>query len=84
MACRIRRVTDAMFRAAAAAVAEAVPSGRLESGALFPELDTIRQVSVAIAVAVSRVAFEEGLAEIEKPRDLDAHVESAMYVPGYD
>lgn len=84
MACRIRRVTDAMFRAAAAAVAEAVPEERLESGALFPELDTIRQVSVAIAVAISRIAFEEGLTEIEEPRDLRAHVESAMYRPSYD
>ena len=84
MACRIRRVTDAMFRAAAAAVAEAVPAERLESGALFPELDTIRQVSVAIAVAISRIAFEEGLTEIEEPRDLRAHVESAMYRPSYD
>ncbi len=84
MACRIRRVTDAMFRAAAAAVAEAVPQERLESGALFPELDTIREVSVAIAVAISRIAFGEGLAEIEEPHDLRAHVESAMYRPSYD
>ncbi len=84
MACRIRRVTDAMFRAAAAAVAETVPPGRLESGALFPELDTIREVSVAIAVAISRIAFEEGLTEMEEPRDLRAHVESAMYQPSYD
>ena len=84
MACRIRRVTDAMFRAAAAAVANTVPAKRLESGALFPELGTIRHVSVAIAVAISRVAFEAGLTEIEEPRDLHAHVESAMYQPSYD
>ena len=84
MACRIRRVTDAMFRAAAAAVAKAVPEERLASGALFPELDTIRQVSLAIAVAISRIAFEEELAEMDEPHDLLAHIESAMYRPSYD
>ena len=83
-ACRIRRVTDAMFLAAAEAVAGAVPEDRLVSGALFPELGAIREVSVAIALAISRVAFEEGLAGIEEPRSLRAHVESVMYQPGYD
>lgn len=83
-ACRIRRITDAMFRAAAQAVAEAVTEAELAEGSLFPELNRIREVSLDIAVAISRLAFDEALAGIDRPADLRAHIEQAMYQPSYD
>ena len=82
-ACRIRRVTDGMFRAAAHAVAESVTETNLSRGCLFPELERIRDVSLAIAVAISRLAFEQGLAGVDEPSDLRQYIGECMYVPSY-
>jgi malate dehydrogenase (oxaloacetate-decarboxylating)(NADP+) len=82
--CRIRRVTDEMFRVAAKAVAKMVTQANLDQGRLFPELAKIRDVSLEIAVEVARLAFEEGLAGIDEPEDLHEHVSSQMYAPVYE
>jgi malate dehydrogenase (oxaloacetate-decarboxylating)(NADP+) len=82
-ACRIRRVTDGMFRVAAQAVAEAVTEANLSQGSLFPELERIREVSLEIAVAISRLAFEQGLSGIDEPPDLRQHIAGCMYEPSY-
>jgi malate dehydrogenase (oxaloacetate-decarboxylating)(NADP+) len=82
-ACRIRRVTDGMFRAAAHAVAESVTEANLSRGSLFPELERIRDVSLEIAVAISRLAFEQGLSGIDEPTDLRAYIAGCMYEPSY-
>ena len=84
MACRIRRVTDGMFRVAAQAVAEAVTEANLSQGSLFPELERIREVSLEIAVAISRLAFEQGLSGIDEPPDLRQHIAACMYEPSYE
>ena len=55
----------------------------LEQGRLFPPLPTIRSVSAHIAVAVANVAYEEGLATVARPDDLDATVRAAMYDATY-
>ena len=83
-ACRIRRVTDGMFRAAADAVAESVTDTNLSQGCLFPELERIRDVSLAIAVAISRLAFEQGLAGVDEPSDLRHYIGECMYEPSYE
>ncbi len=83
-ACRIRRVTDGMFRAAAHAVAESVTETNLSRGCLFPELERIRDVSLAIAVAISRLAFEQGLARVDEPSDLRHYIGECMYEPSYE
>ncbi len=84
MACRIRRVTDRMFRVAAQAVADAVTEANLSQGSLFPELERIRDVSLEIAVAISRLAFEQGLSGIDEPPDLREHIAACMYEPSYE
>lgn len=77
------RVTDAMFHAAARALAEFVADSSLAEGSLFPPLTEIRQASARIAAAVMRVAHAEGLATIPLPDDLDAHIAARMYEPVY-
>lgn len=77
------RVTDAMFHAAAGALAEFVSDSSLAEGSLFPPLSEIRQASARIAAAVIRVAHEEGLATLPLPGDLSAYVASHMYEPVY-
>jgi malate dehydrogenase (oxaloacetate-decarboxylating)(NADP+) len=79
-----RRVTDAMFFAAARTLAAAVTDHDLWQGSLFPPLSEIRQISVAIAVAVARVAYESGLASRPAATDLEAVVRRMMYDARYE
>lgn len=78
-----RRVTDGMFLAAAEALAGLATDARLEEGALFPPLGSIRDVSIAVGSAVARVALEQGLATREPPEAMEAHLRAAMYRPRY-
>ena len=77
------RVTDAMFLAAARALAGCVSQSDLDQGSLYPPLSDVRHTSVRIAVAVAEVAYAEGLATVAKPADLPAFIEAAMYEPDY-
>jgi malate dehydrogenase (oxaloacetate-decarboxylating)(NADP+) len=77
------RVTDRMFLAAAEALAGLATDARLESGAVFPPLAAIRDVSVSVGAAVARVATEDGLATRELPPDTEAHLRAIMYQPRY-
>ena len=52
-------------------------------GRIFPSLSRIREVSAAIGAAVAEVAFEDGLARVERPADLLAFVRSKMWEPVY-
>jgi malate dehydrogenase (oxaloacetate-decarboxylating)(NADP+) len=77
------RVNDAMFMAAARALAETVTTSDLEQGSLYPPLLQIRSASLDVATAVAEVAFAQGLAGIERPADLAVHIRDQMYVPEY-
>ncbi len=83
IAARASRVTDAMFHLAARTLAGLVSPAALEQGLLFPPLGEIREASRAIATAVARHAWEEGLARRPRPSDVEAHVRSLMYRPEY-
>jgi malate dehydrogenase (oxaloacetate-decarboxylating)(NADP+) len=78
------RVTDAMFFTAARTLAAAVSEQDLAQGSLFPPLQAIREISVAIAVAVARRAYQAGLASSPPPTDLEAAVRRVMYDPHYE
>lgn len=83
IACKARRITDRMFMAAARALAAQVGADDLAQGSLYPPLAQVLDVSAHIAVAVAEVAFRDGLAGIERPDDLLAHVRAQMYSPRY-
>jgi malate dehydrogenase (oxaloacetate-decarboxylating)(NADP+) len=76
-------VTEEMFAVAARTLANQVTEDDLASGSTYPPLSKIREVSLAIATAVAEVAFRNGLAGIARPNDLEAYVQSQMYVPEY-
>ena len=81
-----RRVTDEMFFAAARALADAVSDEDLALGRIYPPLSRIREVSSAIAAAVTRIAVERGLADaaaIGGLDDVESRIRASMYVPGY-
>ena len=84
IACRARRVTDRMFLTAARTLAAVVGDADRRRGSLFPELRRIRDVSASIATAVASVAYDEGLATVPRPDDLEALVRAQMYDPRYE
>jgi len=77
------RVTDAMFLAAADALAACVSEDSLKAGTLFPPLTEIRRVSQAIGEAVCTVAAREGLATADLGGDIAERIAAAMYEPRY-
>jgi malate dehydrogenase (oxaloacetate-decarboxylating)(NADP+) len=78
-----RRVSEAMFHAAAETLAAAASDDGFAEGALLPPIETIRAVSVRVATAVVRVAVQQGLARVAVPDGSESWVESAMYQPRY-
>lgn len=78
-----RRATDAMFLAAAEALAAQASEADLAGGRLFPDAARMREAAAAIAAAVAAVAFDAGLASRSRPRDLGEACARAMYRPEY-
>ncbi|SDY94762.1 NAD-dependent malic enzyme [Nitrosomonas sp. Nm58] len=83
IASRARLVTDSMFLAAAKVLADMVLPEEIKAGAIYPTLNRVRSVSHTIAVAVCRIAQQEGLTENTLPEDLATYVRSLMYEPDY-
>ena len=77
-----RSVTDGMILAAARTLAAAVTDERLETGALYPPIAALRDVSRAVAIAVAREAVTSGIAPAEA-HELEAGIEAAMWWPQY-
>ena len=84
LACEAKTVSDGMFLAAAQALAQEVGDEDLAEGAVYPPLPRIRDVSLAIAVAVAEEAYATGLAQAPRPQGaLVDHVAGMMYDPTY-
>jgi malate dehydrogenase (oxaloacetate-decarboxylating)(NADP+) len=78
-----RRVTNEMFLAAAHALASEVSETDLAEGRIYPPLKRIRAVSLTIAIAIAKVAYDQGLAAVPKRDDLRSHIGAQMFEPGY-
>ena len=83
MACESLLVTDEMFSEAARTLAEKVSEADLVQGRVYPPLSRIREVSLAIAIAVVKVACRQGLATKPIPDKLEQYIQSLMYQPDY-
>lgn len=44
----------------------------------------MRDTSLAIAVAVAKVAYTQGLTRESEPENLEAHIRAKMYRPVYE
>jgi malate dehydrogenase (oxaloacetate-decarboxylating)(NADP+) len=78
-----RRITDEMLVAAARGLANDVSADDLSIGCIFPPLARIRETSAVIATAVAQVAYDQGLATVPEPEDLEAFIRQEMYQPVY-
>ncbi len=83
MASRSRHVTDEMFFTAAKTVAGVVDEDDLSHGRTYPPFDKIGEVSLEIATAVAEQAWDAGLADAQRPKDIRSYIESLRYDPTY-
>lgn len=83
LAVGAKRVTDAMFLAAARSLAELSPAKTKPGDKLLPTLDRMREVSSHIAVAVAKQAMAEGLAPKMDDAAIKAAIKAKVWSPVY-
>jgi malate dehydrogenase (oxaloacetate-decarboxylating) len=77
------RVTDAMFSAAARVLSEFSPALIDADAPLYPGLESVREISHRVAVAVGVEAQRGGLAQKTSLEELDRNVRNKMWQPHY-
>jgi len=79
------RVTDGMVLAAAYALADYVEERHLASGAIYPPVGEMREVSVRVATRVLEQAFDDGVARTKKTTRgaAEEHVRAKAWRPRY-
>ena len=82
IASRAAAITDGMLSAAAYAVARLVDSSA-PGAPLLPEVDALRDTSLAVAAAVAAAASADGVAGRELSADLAGQVRAMMWQPEY-
>ena len=83
LATQAKRVTEAMFIVAAKAIAEQVTQDQLDTGLIYPHQSQIFETSIHVAVKVAERIFEDDLAGIPRPPDIEEHVRKSAYRPEY-
>jgi malic enzyme len=81
--CEASRVTDAMFLAAAQALAEFCSSHPAAPGCLYPSLRDLREVSRRIALRVAQTAREQGVGSSRTDASLLAALDEFCWFPDY-
>jgi len=83
LATQSKRVTQQMFIVAAKAVAEQVTQEDLNSGLIYPPQSQILEASLHTAAKVATYVFDQGLARVDRPTDIAAHIKEIAYKPVY-
>jgi malate dehydrogenase (oxaloacetate-decarboxylating) len=83
LATGAKRVTDAMFMAAARALAHLSPTVQDRGGPLLPPVDQLRAVSLAVAEAVARQAEADGVADLADDVTLSDRIAACVWEPRY-
>ena len=77
-----RRITDAMFFAAAHVLSEFSPAGNNPDGPLLPPLEAVREISYRVALAVGAEAMRAGLTSLASD-SLEEPITNKMWTPRY-
>ncbi|KAF4677703.1 Malic enzyme [Perkinsus chesapeaki] len=80
---KFKSIPDTMFYLAAKTLSEKVTETDLAQGLLYPQIDRIRELSHAIAVACVKEALDTGIAQISPPDDIGKLIQDAMWQPEY-
>ena len=78
-----KRFSTQMSLADAETLALQVSQADYDCGRLYPPLNTIRQISLHIAVAVAELAFEKELARAQRPENITAYIQLQMFELNY-
>lgn len=81
VAVKARSVPDEFLIQAALAVSDFVTPEDAAEGRVYPELGSLRDVSLEVATRVAECAFDMGLAQIERPADIREFLRSQMWSP---
>jgi malic enzyme len=76
-------ISDAIFMVAARTLAECITPERLDVGAIYPDQNSLREVSRKIAANVVREARRLGMGRIVPDTEIDSLVGDAMWFPEY-
>lgn len=80
----LTRITDDMFYAAAVALDRRVNDATIAKGCLYPPLDELREVSLALAAAIGRLAFAEGLTTRGEASQIETLLTASRYDLDYE
>jgi malate dehydrogenase (oxaloacetate-decarboxylating)(NADP+) len=81
VACRARTLPDELFLTAARTLARLVGQEDLDQGSLYPPLQEIRKISLAIAESVATRAYELNLAREKRRKHVRRSIQKLMYRP---
>jgi len=80
---KARCISDEMFMAAASALSEQLEQTQLDQGSIYPPLNQLREVSLAIALGVADMAWQQNLAQQPRPDNLKQAISELLYDPTY-
>jgi malate dehydrogenase (oxaloacetate-decarboxylating)(NADP+) len=78
-----RRITDECFIVAAQSTADQVGPDLRAKGMLFPRQDAILETEITTATRVAEYMFDQGLAQVARPRAIRPWIEQQLYKPHY-
>ncbi len=76
-------VTDALWIESGKALAGLLTQDDKDKGMVFPPQKDILNVSLKVAVKVSEAIFDAGLAQVERPENIEEWIKSMQYQPEY-
>ena len=79
----VHEVSDELFLTASRTLAKLVPDERLKQGAIYPRINTLREVSAKVAISVMRKARDMKLGRALSDSRITSLVESSMWFPDY-
>lgn len=83
IATHAERITDKMFMAAAKALAEMSPARANPEANLLPRVTELREVAIAVAIAVGKQAHAEGITSGVDADGIEDAVRAKMWTPRY-
>lgn len=84
IACQIKNIPDEIFIIASESLSNQVTDSELKEGRVYPNLNRIQEVSLAIAVDVGKYAFDKNLCHLHPaPSSISELVKSQVYSPVY-
>ncbi|MFT3741145.1 MAG: NAD-dependent malic enzyme [Gammaproteobacteria bacterium] len=83
MAVKASQLTDNMLWVACESLNHCAPIHQNPHAALLPSLEDAHQAAYEIAVAVAKQAFEDGVARIASPENLESIIQELQWQPRY-